>query len=128
LAATAWQRRKLRQFDLHKLAYRDIREKFDLTAQAAVRCIAKVVDAYEGDRGPQCTFRRFSAQPYDDRIFRFIDDNAGSIWTIAGRQKIACVTGQHQKRRLAFRNGEIDLMVVRIGATSPACVPSTIPR
>jgi transposase len=32
---------------------------------------------------------------------------------IAGRQKIACVTGQYQKRLLAFRNGEIDLMVVR---------------
>jgi hypothetical protein len=60
LAAKAWQTRKFRQFDRHKLAYRDAGEMFGLRAQAAVRCIAKA-DAYEGDRGSQCPFRRFSA-------------------------------------------------------------------
>jgi predicted transposase len=83
LAAKGWQTHKFRQFDLHKLAYRDTRDIFSLTAQAAVRCIAKVADAYKGDRGSQRTFRRFSAQPYDDRIFRFVDDNTISIWTRA---------------------------------------------
>jgi hypothetical protein len=86
---------------------------FGLTAQATVRCIAKVTEAYRGDRGSQRTFRRFAAQPYDDRIFRFVDDNTVPIWTIGGRQKIACVTSQYQKQLLAFCNGEIDLMVVR---------------
>jgi IS605 OrfB family transposase len=121
LSAKAWQTQKFRQFDLHKVAYRDTREMFDLTSQAAVRCIAKVADAYKVDRKVQRTFRRFSAQPYDDRIFRFVDDNTVSIWTIAGRQKIACVTGEHQRRLLAFRKGEIDLMFVR-GKWYVACV------
>jgi hypothetical protein len=49
-----------------------------------------------------------SAQPYDDRIFGFVNDNTVSIWCVAGRQKIACVTSQYQRRLLAFRNGEID--------------------
>ena len=39
--------------------------------------------------------------------------NTVSIWTIAGRQKIACVTGEYQRRLLAFRKGEVDLMYVR---------------
>jgi len=121
LSAKAWETQKFRQFDLHKLAYRDTRQMFDLTAQVAVRCIAKVADAYKLDRKTQRTFRRFSAQPYDDRIFRFVNDNTVSIWTIAGRQKITCVTGEHQRRLLAFRKGEVDLMFVR-GKWYVACV------
>ena len=58
---------------------------FDLTAQVAVRCIAKVADAYKGDRESQHTYRRFCAR----------------------------VIGQYQKRLPAFCNGAIDLMVVR---------------
>jgi putative transposase len=113
LAAKAWQTQKFRQLDLYKLAYRDTRDMFDLTAQVAVRCIAKVADAYKLDRHAQRTFRRFSAQPYDHRIFRFVNDATVSIWTVAGRQKIACFTDQNQKRLLAFRKDEVDLMYVR---------------
>jgi putative transposase len=41
LARKAWQTQKFRQFGLHKLAYRDRCDMFDLTAQAAVHCIAQ---------------------------------------------------------------------------------------
>ena len=121
LAAKAWEAQQFRQFNLHKAAYRDTRKMFDLTAQVAVRCIAKVADAYKLGRKSQHTFRRHAAQPYDDRIFRFIDDHTVSIWTVAGRQKIACVMGDHQRRLLAFRKGEVDLMFVR-GKWYVACV------
>mgnify|MGYP003386107022 CR=1 FL=1 len=36
----------VRQFDLHKLAYAEARAQFEIAAQVAVRCIAKVADAY----------------------------------------------------------------------------------
>jgi len=37
---------KSRKRDLQKLLYRSIREEFGLTAQAVIRCIGKVADAY----------------------------------------------------------------------------------
>ena len=41
----AWETETFRQFELHKLCYRAVREQFGLGAQAAVRCISKVADA-----------------------------------------------------------------------------------
>ena len=122
VSETAWLEKTFGQFALQKLTYRRIRDEFGLTAQAAVRCIAKVADAYKLDRKTQRFFRDLSAQPYDDRIIRFMaGGNTVSIWTIAGRQKIACVTGEYQRRLLAFRKGEVDLMYVR-GKWYIACV------
>ena len=50
-----------RQFDLHKLAYRDLRERFGLTAQAAVRTISKVADTLKINR-KAAVFRPDAAQ------------------------------------------------------------------
>jgi hypothetical protein len=106
-----------RQYDLHKRLYVDIRKTFELTAQAAVRCIAKVADAYTthkaAGREGVVRFRKHAAQPYDDRIFRFVGDNMVSIWTLVGRMKIAFVGSERQRALLAFRKGEVDLMLVR---------------
>jgi putative transposase len=38
----AWDEKKFRQYDLHKLTYHKTKKDFGLTAQVAVRCIAKV--------------------------------------------------------------------------------------
>jgi putative transposase len=106
-----------RQYDLHKLLYVDTRKTFELTAQAAVRCIAKVADAYTtqkaAGREGVVRFRKHAAQPYDDRIFRFVAANMVSIWTLVGRMKIAFVGSERQRALLAFRKGEVDLMLVR---------------
>ena len=79
LSAVAWQAQAFRQFALHKLAYRHVRERFGLSAQATVRCIGKVADAYERHCNTQRTFRASAAQPYDARIFRFVDDGTISL-------------------------------------------------
>ena len=112
----------VRQYDLHKLAYHECRERLGLTAQAAVRCIAKVSDAYKvGSKDDPRAFRKHAAQPYDDRIFRFVTDSQVSIWTVAGRLKIPFVCGERQRKLLAYRKGEVDLMLVR-GKWYMACV------
>ena len=49
LASRAWHHRTFRQLELHRLAYYQVRERFGLSAQMAVRGIAKVVDAYALD-------------------------------------------------------------------------------
>jgi putative transposase len=111
----------LRQFDLHKLTYRQVREKFNLSAQAAVRCIAKVADAYKLDKKTLRHFRSDSAQPYDDRIIRFIKNDIVSIWVLGGRIKIPFVMGEYQRKLFTHRQGEVDLMHIR-GKFYLACV------
>lgn len=106
---------KTRQYDLHHMAYADMRARFGLTAQVAIRCIGKVADAFKvGDKDETRTFHRHAAQPYDDRIFRFLPgQDAVSIWTLAGRQRIPFVCGDRQREMLTRAKGQVDLMFVR---------------
>lgn len=113
ISEQAWDTKTFRQFDLHKLVYQKVRSRFGLSAQATVRCIAKVADAYKLDKKTQRRFRKTASQPYDSRIFRFCAQNQVSIWTLSGREKIPFVCGDHQAYLLAFAQGEVDLMVVR---------------
>jgi putative transposase len=114
LAGTGFDSQTFRQYDLHKLAYADMRERFGLTAQAAVRSIAKVADAFMVNRKIAPVFRKDAAQPYDDRIIRFVKDgSAVSLWTIEGRITVPIVMGEHQQRLMAYRKGEVDLCLVR---------------
>ncbi len=110
LSERGWNAKILRQYDLHKLAYRETKEKFDLAADMVIRCIAKVADAYKLDRKIMRRFRRDSAQPYNHHIIRFAKDDTVSIWTTSGRQKIPFVMGDYQRKLFAFRKGEVDLM------------------
>jgi putative transposase len=113
LAAYGFEKGVRRQYDLHKLAYTELRERFGLTAQAAVRSIAKVADVFKVNKHAAPIFRKDAAQPYDDRIIRFVKDgNAVSLWTIHGRMTIPIVMGEHQKRLMAYRKGEVDLCLV----------------
>ena len=127
IAAKGFAADVFRQFDLHKLTYAEARADFGLTAQAAVRCISKVADAFKVNRTVAPVFRADAAQPYDDRIFRFVGADMVSIWTLEGRMKVGFVAGQKQRDLLAFRKGEVDLCFVR-GKWILACtcdVPET---
>lgn len=120
--------KKVRQFNLQKIVYQRLRDDFGLTAQAAIRSIAKVADAYTTAKAnghkleAPVRFRKHAAQPYDDRIFRFLPGvDQVSIWTLGGRLKLPFVCGERQRALLAFRKGEVDLMFVR-GKWYLACV------
>lgn len=107
----AWQHRKFRKFDLQRLVYRDIRDQFGLTAQAAVRVVGKVADAYKLDRKTKRTFQTLGAIVYDDRILAFKrDKHAVSIWTVQGRLFIPYTAGERQLQLLQFQRGETDLV------------------
>lgn len=49
ISQVAWEMKTFRQFPIHGLTYGVVRERFGLAAQLAVRCIAKVADAYKLD-------------------------------------------------------------------------------
>lgn len=114
LAQAGYAAGRFRQFDLHKLAYAETRTRFGLAAQMVVRTIAKVADAFKVNREVAPVFRKDAAQPYDERIFRFVKDcTAASIWTLQGRIVVPVVMGEHQRRLMAFQKGEVDLCFVR---------------
>jgi IS605 OrfB family transposase len=114
LAQAGFDAGVFRQFDLHKLAYVAIRARFGLAAQMTVRTIAKVADAFKVNRDVAPVFRKDAAQPYDERIFRFVKGGAAaSIWTLEGRITVPVVMGEHQQRLMAFQKGEVDLCFVR---------------
>jgi IS605 OrfB family transposase len=114
ISKVAWETQTFNQYRLHKLVYHDTREKFDLTAQVVVRCIARVADAYKLDRKKKRVFKPLGAITYDDRILRwYVDRGEVSIWTVGGRMRIAFVCGNRQRGLLKLRQGESDVILFR---------------
>lgn len=110
----AWDAKVFRQFDLHKLCYRGIRERFSLNAQSAIRVIAKVSDSYKLDKLTKRSFRTSGAATYDDRMVAWnIAASYVSIWSLDGRLRVPFVCGLHQRALLANRKGETDLTVAK---------------
>ncbi|WP_129675758.1 RNA-guided endonuclease TnpB family protein [Candidatus Chloroploca sp. Khr17] len=113
ISRTAWETKTFRQFAVHALVYQSVRETFDLTAQMAVRCIAKVSDAYKLDKKVMRSFTPHGAIAYDDRILSFaLPKSEVSMWTLDGRQAIPFVCGERQRQLLTTRRGETDLALV----------------
>lgn len=105
----AWQTKTFNQFRLHHLVYRKIKDTSRLTAQALVRCISKVVDAYKPDKRKKRNFKPLGAITYDTRILSYKKDSQEvSIWSVDGRLKIPFVC--HNPKYLPYIKGEADLV------------------
>src|SRR5690606_28892845 len=79
ISERAWAEQRFGRVPVHHLTYSAVRADFDLTAQLAVRCIGKVVDAYKLDKKTKRQFRKLGAVPYDSRILNFrLADSARS--------------------------------------------------
>jgi putative transposase len=101
------------QFALHKPTYHEVKNRFGLSAQMAVRCIAKVADSYKVNKKVPHFFKTHSGQPYDDRIFRLMKDDYISIWTLDGRQIIPFQCGEYQRKLIETQHGEVCLLFIR---------------
>jgi putative transposase len=112
ISKIAWESKTFRQFDLHKLCYREARQRFGLTAQAAVRAISKVADAYKLDKRVQRGFKPSGAAAYDSRILSY-SESCVSIWSLDGRLNIPFTCGNRQRILLGTQKGESDLAFVR---------------
>jgi len=109
----AWKAKTFRQYDLHHLCYKPLRERFPLSAQMAVRAVAKVADAYKLDRKTRRAFRTSGSVAYDDRILSWrLADSTVSIWTVDSRQRVPFVCGERQRQLLTNRQGESNLILV----------------
>jgi len=87
ISEQAWRHKSFRQLALDKLVYYQVRERFGLSAQMAVRGIAKVVDAYALDKRTKRMSRKDGAFPYDARILSWdLETQTISLWTPLGQR------------------------------------------
>jgi IS605 OrfB family transposase len=81
--------------------YKEVRERFGLSANLAIRAIARTCAALKASKGESHQFRPTSID-YDARIFSFCEGN----WTVSltllfSRQRLATIPGDHQRTILA---------------------------
>lgn len=111
ISARAFEARVFHRYGMQSLTYYEVKDRFGLSAQMVIRCLAKVADAYHLDRKVQRTFKPLGSIAYDDRILSWkLDRQEVSIWTLDGRQTIPFGAGTRQLELLAARQGETDLV------------------
>jgi predicted transposase len=114
-AGVAFEHRCSNKIDLQKIIYRDLRERFNLSAQMAVRCIAQVCKAYKRDKTIRPMFRPHAAVPYDQRLMSFKGPDRVSLLTLEGRVLVACIMGKYQCERFTNAKGQSDLVLRKDG-------------
>lgn len=110
VAGKAFELRSANKIHLQKLRYKEIRERFDLSAQMAVRCIAQACEAYKRAKNVKPEFREFAAMPYDQRLLSFKGIDRVSLLTLAGRILVPFVMGKYQAERFTNAKGQCDLV------------------
>lgn len=116
------------QYYLHHRVYRELRERYSLSAQMAVRAIARVSESYRADRKSAHLFKSHAAVVYDQHILSWKGLDKVSILTLDGRQVIPAWIGVYTEARLnravrqtdlILRNGVFYLAVI-LDAPEPA--------
>lgn len=90
-----------RQFSLHHACYKEVRKRFGLSANLAVRAIARVAPRLLKAKTRNSIFKPTSID-YDARIFRFRE----SDWTVgltllSSRERLVLDIGDYQRQALA---------------------------
>lgn len=116
LAGIAFERKLTRTFELHKVAYRDLREQFGLPSDMACRCLAQVCEAYKRDKNKQPRFRKHAAVPYGmGKNIGFKGPDRVSISTLEGRVVVPFMMGKYQADRFTLKKGQSDLVLRKDG-------------
>lgn len=110
LAGEAFARHTANKIALQKLYYADLRARFSLSAQMAVRCIAQVCEAYKRDKSIRPQFQPFAAMPFDQRLMSFKGPDRVSLLTLSGRIILPFIMGQYQQTRFKAAKGQCDLV------------------
>jgi putative transposase len=134
LAGEAFKLQSANKVKLQHLYYTDLREKFSLSAQMAIRCIAQVCEAFSRDRTNRPTFRKYASIPYDQRMMSFKGADRVSLLTLEGRIIVPFVMGKYQAERFHLKYGQCDLvrrkdgkwfLLVTVDLPDSASIPAT---
>jgi putative transposase len=98
---------------VHHACYRDVRERFGLSANHAIRAIARVCTTLKVPKKAGSTFAPTSID-LDVRTFRFHEaDWSFGVTLLAGRQRLATTLGNFQRKALAGRTPTSATLVKR---------------
>jgi IS605 OrfB family transposase len=84
-----------------------------LSAQLAIRAIAKTVEAYKRDKDVQVSFRPDGAVVYDERIMAFKGIDAVSLTVLTGRVLVPMQMGDYQRVQWSRAKGQADLVLIK---------------
>jgi putative transposase len=112
IAEYAYAQRCASKFQLQKTLYYEVRQRFGLSAQLAIRAIAKTVEAYKRDKTQQIAFRPDGAVVYDERIIAFHGLEEVSLMTLHGREVVPMQMGDYQRVQFHRAKGQADLVLV----------------
>ncbi len=110
VASVAFAEHTAQKFGLQKRVYRELRTKYRLPSQLAIRCISKVSEAYKRDKSIQPHFRVEGAIVYDERIMSLKGLTHVSLLTLVGRVRVPFLMGQYQQSRMGAIKGQADLL------------------
>lgn len=110
----AWTEKAFGKFKIQYAIYDEVRDRFGLPSQMAVRAIAKVADAYKKDKRRKRTFKPLGAFPYDARNLKiWTKEQRVSISSLNGREGMTFSGGQRQLELLEGRHKEADLCYIK---------------
>ncbi len=98
------------QQSIHRRCYRELRDRFGLSSQMAVRAIGKAVETFKRDKSHCPVFRPEGAMTYDERLLGWKGPAHVSLLTLQGRQIVAMVYGEYQAGFLQRLKGQVDLV------------------
>ncbi len=110
IAEVAHEHREANKLALQRLVYYDIRERFGLSSQMAIRALAKVSEAYKRDKQIRPAFRAHGAMTYDQRICSFPTPDRVSLLTLDGRVIVPFRFGTYAGGMLQRTRGQCDLL------------------
>src|SRR5262245_14780467 len=108
LAGEAYQLQSANKVKLQPLYYKDLRERFGLSARMAIRSIAQVCEAFSRDRSKRPVFRKYASVPYDQRLMSFKGADRVSVLTLEGRVLVPFGMGKYQRERFHLKHGRCD--------------------
>jgi IS605 OrfB family transposase len=123
-AASNWlspivrEKRTVNKIALQKVVYQELKERFNLPAQYAVRVIARVCNAYKtlpkkSRFDKTVEFSELSAIDLDQRLLAFKGIDRVSLATIKGRIVVPIIFGRYFLSRIGFRRGHAKLIYRR---------------
>lgn len=110
-AKVAFDDQVFNQQSIHKRCYYELRERFGLSAQMAVRAIGKAVEVFKRDRTVCPVFKETGAMIYDERLMGWKGPAHVSLLTLQGREVVAMIYGEYQAGHMSRLKGQCDLVL-----------------
>ena len=115
ISETCFKEQSASKFNIQKLVYHEVREKFGLSAQLTIRAIAKTCEAYKLNKKIKPIFRKHGSITYDQRILTFkglhdLEYPQVSITTLEGRKLFNLKICDYFAGRVERIQGQVDLI------------------